>query len=210
MAARFGRSACENEKQRESLNRYLTRILILACLAALVVGIAGPYWLVVDQPEKADVILVLAGETKVRPSLGRQLLSDGYAPRLVLNVPAEEQIYQWKLSELAGKYLESFPASKSTSACPIHGLSTRDEARDALQCLQPLGVRSVLLVTSDYHTGRALAIFRHELPQLQFSVAAAHDELQFGRSWWKHRQWAKTFVGEVSKFIWWQLVDRWR
>lgn len=189
---------------------YLARILMLAFVAALLVGIGGPSWLVVDEPEKADVILVLAGETKVRPSLALQLLSQGYAQRLVLDVPADDQIYQWKLSDLAGKYLESLPASKVTSACPIHGLSTRDEARDALQCLQPLGVHTVLLVTSDYHTGRALAIFRHELPQLHFSVAAAQDKLQFGRSWWKHRQWAKTFVGEFSKFVWWQLVDRWR
>jgi uncharacterized SAM-binding protein YcdF (DUF218 family) len=189
---------------------YLARILMLVSVAALVVGIGGPYWLVVDQPEKADVILVLAGETKTRPPLGLQLLSQGYAPRLVLDVPAEERIYQWKLSELAGKYLESLPASKATSVCPIHGLSTRDEARDALQCLQSLGVRNVLIVTSDYHSGRALAIFRHELPRMHFSVAGAHDELQFGRSWWKHRQWAKTFLGEITKFVWWQLVDRWR
>ena len=192
------------------MNRYSTRLLILILLAALYLALRGPHWLVADQPEKADAILVLAGETEARPSLGLQLLSQGYAARLVLDVSADEQIYQWKLSDLAGKYLQSLPQANSASACPIHGLSTREEARDSAPCLQRLGARNVLIVTSDYHTGRALAVFRHEIPQIRFSVAAAHDERQFGMSWWKHRQWAKTFVGEAAKLVWWELVDRWR
>ncbi len=63
------------------------------------------------------------------------------------------------------------------------------------------------MVTSDYHTRRALSIFRHELPQYQFSVAAAHDPQQFGISWWKHRQWAKLNFDEWIRAVWWYGVD---
>jgi uncharacterized SAM-binding protein YcdF (DUF218 family) len=67
----------------------------------------------------------------------------------------------------------------------------------------------VLLVTSDFHTRRALSIFQKEDPDWTFSVAAAYDDTQFGANWWTHRQWAKTNVDEWLRMFWWQAVDRW-
>lgn len=192
------------------MHRALTRFLILLLLVILYVALRGPYWLVVDRPEKADAILVLAGETSARPRLGLQLLSQGYAPRLLLNASADLRIYQWDLRELAERYLRETPQISTASVCPIHGLSTRDESHDAIHCLDAFGAHNVLLVTSDYHTARSLDTFQHEFPQMRFSVAAARDDREFGLRWWQHRQWAKTFLGELTKFAWWELVDRWR
>jgi uncharacterized SAM-binding protein YcdF (DUF218 family) len=94
--------------------------------------------------------------------------------------------------------------------CPIAGLSTIAEADDVNRCLQPLGAHRVLLVTSEYHTHRALMIFRQRLPQYQFSVAAARSPAEFGEAWWTHREWAKVTFDEWSKMLWWETVDRWR
>ena len=68
----------------------------------------------------------------------------------------------------------------------------------------------MLVVTSDYHTRRALSTFRHEVPDMQISVAAATDQQQFGGSWWRHRQWAKLNFDEWLRLVWWEAVDRWR
>jgi len=68
----------------------------------------------------------------------------------------------------------------------------------------------VLLVTSDFHTRRALNVFRREIPEYEYSVAGSHDAAQFGERWWTHRQWAKTFVNEWARLLWWKLVDQWR
>ena len=92
----------------------------------------------------------------------------------------------------------------------VYGLSTSAEAQEASRCLEKVGGRNVLLVTSDYHTRRAVAIFRHEIPRLNFSVAAAHDPREFGVKWWQHREWAKTNFNEWMKLVWWEAVDRWR
>ena len=108
------------------------------------------------------------------------------------------------------QYVSGLPEAKSVSICPIWGLSTRDEARDAVACLKRAGGSSVLLVTSDFHTRRALNIFRHEVRGYTFHVAAAFDENEFGTYWWKQREWAKTAVSEWAKFFWWEAVDRWR
>jgi uncharacterized SAM-binding protein YcdF (DUF218 family) len=96
------------------------------------------------------------------------------------------------------------------SICPIDGLSTKAESKDADKCLEGEGGKSVLIVTSDFHTRRALSVFRREIPGRAYSVAAARDAQQFGVRWWTHRQWAKTLVDEWQRLIWWKTVDQWR
>jgi len=167
-------------------------------------------FLIINRPQHADAIVVLAGETDRRPALGLQLLQRGYAPRMVLDVPATGKIYQWNMLQLAQQYVHELPQAQSVIICPIYGLSTKAEAQDVSQCLKNLGVHSVLVVTSDYHTRRALSTFRRELPGMQISVAAATDPQQFGGSWWQHRQWAKLNFDEWLRLVWWQAVDRWR
>jgi hypothetical protein len=190
------------------------RLLIFTCalLAALAAGFAADAgrMLVVDAPERSDVILVLAGETDRRPALGLHLLDRGYGRRAVLDVPAASEIFGFEEVQLATKYVESRPESRALQVCPIVGLSTHDESHDAAKCLAEVEGTRVLLVTSDYHTRRALSIFRHEVHGKLFSVAAVRDNTQFGTRWWTNRQWAKTCVDEWLKLLWWNTVDRWR
>ena len=162
-----------------------------------------------DNPQRADVIVVLAGETNRRPARGLELLSQNYAPRMLLDSPAEEKIYGWSALDLAQRYVQQLPPSQSVTVCPIFGLSTKAETQDVSRCLEQLRARSILLVTSDYHTRRALSTFQHELPQYQIYVAAAPDPQQFGAAWWKRRQWAKMNFDEWIRLVWWELVDRW-
>jgi hypothetical protein len=182
---------------------------LLGCLAVGLAAKAGGF-LVVDAPQRSDVILVLAGETDRRPELALQLLAQGYGRRIVLDVPADAKIYEFTQLQLARKYVQDLPQAASVSVCPIDGLSTKDESKDAEKCLASEGGKSVLIVTSDFHTRRALSVFRREIPGHEYSVAAARDETQFGVRWWTHRQWAKTFVNEWMRLIWWKVVDQWR
>jgi hypothetical protein len=163
----------------------------------------------VDKPEKSDAILVLAGETEQRPVRALELLNQGYAPRIVLDVPADAKVYGSTYLQIAQQWAAAQPQASAIVICPIHGLSTKTESSDAAECLRKIGLKSVLLVTSDFHTRRALSIFRKEDPEWTFSVAGAYDPTQFGAQWWQHRQWAKTNVDEWLRMFWWQLVDRW-
>ncbi len=168
-------------------------------------------FLVVDAPRPSDVILILAGETHRRPERALQPLAQGYGRRRVLDVPANSTIYEFTQIQLAQKYVQDLPQQgASVSICPINGLSSKDEAKDAEKCLAREIGKSVLIVTSDFHTRRASSIFQRELPAYQYSVAAARDEGQFGVRWWTRRQWAKTLVDEWLRLIWWKIVDEWR
>jgi len=175
----------------------------------IILGVAAGRILVVNAPQPADAILVLAGETSSRPARALQLLRQGYSRRVILDVPADARIYGFTPLELAQMYVAHLPEAGSIKLCPIHGLSTKEETQDAAQCLAQEGAASVLIVTSDYHTRRALNIFRHELRGKAFSVAAAYDDVQFGTRWWRHRQWAKTGFDEWMRLAWWEAIEQW-
>jgi hypothetical protein len=166
--------------------------------------------LVVDAPEKSDVIVVLAGETDHRPARALQLFDRGYAKRVYIDVNDGAKIYEYTQADLAEKYIHDLPEAASLRVCPIVGLSTRDESHDVAKCVTQEPSDHILIVTSDFHTRRALSIFRHELRRKSFSIAAAHDDKEFGTRWWTHREWAKTCVYEWMRLLWWDVVDRWR
>src|SRR5207237_9291970 len=119
-------------------------------------------------------------------------------------------IFGFNLLQLAQNYVQSLPQPNSVAICPVFGLSTKAETQDVAQCLQQTRAKNILLVTSDYHTRRALTIFRHELPKYRFSIAAVNDKQQFGANWWRQRQWAKMNFDEWTRLVWWEAVDRWR
>ena len=96
----------------------------LVGLFVLIFAVSSGRFLIVDLPRRSDVIVVLAGETYRRPTRAFELLDSGYASRLILDVPADARIYQWTQSELAERYVQGLPESKSISICAVHGVST--------------------------------------------------------------------------------------
>jgi hypothetical protein len=186
-------------------------VLVVTAFAVIVVLAASAgRILVVDAPERSDVILVLAGETEHRPARALELLRQGYGQRVVIDVPAAARNYGFTEVDLAAKYVHSLREAAVVEICPIEGLSTRDESHDAARCLSHQQGNKVLIVTSDFHTRRSLSIFRHEIHGAWFSTAATRDETQFGTRWWTHRQWAKTCLDEWLRLVWWNAFDRWR
>ena len=183
-------------------------VIVIGLLVLLLLTSSGQF-LVINQPEKSDAIVVLAGETERRPARGLELLSRGLAPRVILDVPADTKIYQWDQLELAQKFVQGLPQPASVSLCPIYARSTKGEAQDVSRCLDRIGAHKVLLVTSEFHTRRTLSTFQRILPGYEFTVAAAFDEREFGVEWWRRRQWAKVNFDEWLRLMWWELVEQW-
>ncbi len=187
----------------------LATFLVFVILVILLASQAARF-LVLDRPEKADVIVVLAGETNYRSDRALELLRTGVAPRVFLDVEERDRIYDQRLVDIAQQYVNRLVEHDRVAICPITGFSTVAESEDVRRCLQPLGAHRVLIVTSEFHTRRALMIFRERLPEYKFSVAAARNSAQFGDTWWTNREWAKTTFDEWTKLVWFEMVDRWR
>lgn len=190
-------------------------MIIVVCIVA-----TGAVWLwcaarflTVNAPASSDIIIVVAGqngEGRLRKAL--DLFQQGYGKQVLLDENTDLRVYGFVRAQLAEESVAhiSGTAAGKVHVCPIRGDSTFEEAAHVDKCVSQYGARSVLLVTSDYHTRRALATFKRILPRYYWSVAASEDSAEFGKNWWEHRAWAKRTITEWSKFIWWEGIDHWR
>ena len=195
------------------MKRFLIILLILILIAVVFFVKAGSY-LVVNNLQKSDAIVVLAGdEADDRYYRGLHLLRQGYGRNMLLDATTTIT-YGHSYTELAADLVARTAGQDATRVivCPIDGDSTKEESTlvgACLETLQPVP-HSVLIVTDNFHTRRALSIFQDRLPRYHWTAAAADNPYLFGTPWWKHREWAKTYLMEWQKLIWWELFDRWR
>ncbi len=187
-------------------------LIVLLALAAFIFCQSGRF-LIVNNAEKSDAIIVLGGDAAdQRYWRAMGLLQDGYARHVFVDATTGIT-YGHSFVDLAKDYVKQTagPYALQVSVCPIVGDSTKVEALQVNACLQSLQPppHSIIISTDDYHTRRALSIFRKELPQYRWTAAAAQADFLFGLPWWKNREWAKTYLTEWEKLLWWELVDRW-
>ncbi len=188
-----------------SLRWLIVAVLLLAAFATHAVWLRalGDFLVFDEPPAAADIVVVLAGGYRGNRILrAAELVREGFAPRvLVSGTP----YYDRSESELAIEFAvrRGYPRVWFL-ALPSRARSTREEASIIMAELRRLGVRSFLLVTSDYHTRRARACFRQIADGMPFRTIAASDE-DFASPWWRSRVGQKTVFLEWTKLIAWRL-----
>jgi uncharacterized SAM-binding protein YcdF (DUF218 family) len=150
------------------MSRLYLKVMRLARPLLAVVAIVGLALLFIPQPlltidsgeAKGDVLIVLGGGSTERPDRGAELFKAGVAPKILVSGSGDcDRNAQWM--EARG-----VPANAIT----IEGqsLTTFENAKFAAPLLRQMGARRVVLVTSWYHSRRALACFQHFSPGIQF------------------------------------------
>ena len=79
--------------------------------------------------------------------------------------------------------------------------STRSEAQFLGAVLQKQDIKSIDLVTSNYHTARAAWLWRKENPWLRVNVIPAPDPYFSPGGWFNSREGQKTFLLEWMKMF---------
>ena len=157
-------------------------------------------------PQKADAVIVLAGDAVGNRILkGVELVQQGFAP--VIYVSGPEGYYGHSEDQLAIEFaVNRGHQAQWFVGVPNHAESTLDEARIMLPMLRAKGVQRVLLVTSNFHTARAARIFRRvaqggqaNAPAIEIVSVAAKDASFAPQGWWNNRRGQKVFFYEASK-----------
>ena len=158
-----------------------------------------------DGPAKADIGVVLGGDYwGYRIQKAAQLIQQGYIPQALISGPPG--FYGHHESDFAIPFIvrQGYPAA-GFIGFPHHALSTEDEARAVLPELRRRNVRSCLLITSDYHSGRALRTFRYVARKIGYvpamrMVTACDANFRLDR-WWKTREGEKAVFMEWAKTL---------
>ena len=179
----------------------LVLVLVAVVLRAPILAALGGYLVRADAPQKADAVLVLAGDGWGHRILtGAQLVRDGYAPKVLVSGP--DGAYGNHDCELAIPFAVKHGYPQSYFVHVEHtGRSTMAEARAVLGVIRRMGIHRLLIVTSDYHTRRAGSIFRTLAPDLKILMVAAPDEFFTADGWWHTREGQKTFLLEWEKTV---------
>ena len=193
-------------KKTASRSARAVQLLILAVVAAVIFHEPIFRWLArvlitSETPEKADIVIVLAGDSFGERILkGCELIRQGYAPKALVSGPKvfygrheDEFAIQWAVDRGCNReWFEGVPNELK---------STREETAMFRRMMHERGVKTYLLVTSNFHTARAARIFRREIPDIRaVVVAAAYPEFD-PDGWWKERQQRKVFAIEWMKTV---------
>jgi uncharacterized SAM-binding protein YcdF (DUF218 family) len=178
-------------------------IAICVLLAGWIVRCASVS-LIVDTPIRSDLILVPSGDFALRTERAIALAEGGFARLIVVDEGADTLTFGRTLAERRIEQLSG--SGMPFKLCPIEADSTSAETREAARCLRELGPRRVLIVTSDFHTRRSLAMFQRAMPETSFSVAAARTSFSTNR-WWSTSS-LKITAGEWGAILWWKIAER--
>jgi uncharacterized SAM-binding protein YcdF (DUF218 family) len=170
-------------------------------------------------PQQADVIVILGNweDTVIRARAGADLYKNGMAqaifvPRMErmkgleeikkmgINIPENRDLVITILQGL-GVPSDAIETSEQEVTC------TLDEAQEVRNLVEHKGYKTIVLVTSKYHSRRAHLIFQDALKgkATVVSIPSSYDSSD-PESWWKRDEDAKKVLMEYQKF----LVYYWR
>jgi uncharacterized SAM-binding protein YcdF (DUF218 family) len=150
------------------------------------------------RPAPVDLILVLGGDFwGPRVLKAADLASHGYAPKVLISGPR----YRGRPEgELAIEFLAGQGyATNSFESFEHHAPSTLDETLALRSELIRRRVKRVILVTSAYHSRRALILFQLVCPGIDFISVPAPDPYFHADRWWRDATSRGLFVSEWSK-----------
>lgn len=167
-------------------------VFALVVLLGIAAFLFPQKFLCVDSgPVDADVIVVLGGGARDRPERAVALFKEHAAPRILLSGLGDSRISRRFLIE-AGVPARSIEMENQSR-------TTRENAIDAVKLLRKAGARRVIIVTSWYHSRRALACFEHYGPMMQFYSRPSY--FAYRRADWPRQNFTRRIYLEYPKML---------
>ncbi|MEI9863885.1 MAG: YdcF family protein [Limisphaerales bacterium] len=161
--------------------------LLCAVLAAL--GYFFPQDILTedDGRVKADVIVVLGGGSHERPLRAAELFKHQDAPRIIISGEGDDEINRQLLLQ------SGVPAA----VIQVEGksMTTQENAEFTVKLLRVEKVHNVILVTSWYHSRRALKTFEHCAPDIKFYSRPSYFAF-------KRKGWTRA----IKRYVYWEYV----
>jgi uncharacterized SAM-binding protein YcdF (DUF218 family) len=142
-------------------------------------------------PAQADAIVLLGGGSGERPPRAAELFRAGVAPTIFISGAGDAEGNRLLLMNrgVPSKAIKLEPNSKTT----------RENAQFSIPLLRAAGAKRVVLVTSWYHSRRALKCFRHYAPDLVFRSCPSY--YGFARSDWSREHLRRRIRAEYLKTV---------
>jgi len=203
---------------RAALFASIAALCLLILLRRPILSGVGDFLVVSDPLGRADAIAVLSGNGAVRGAKAAELYHEKWAPKILVTkegFPFRER--EWK------RFGVDLPETDTSTREALQYLnvpdpdieilegyneSTFQEAGRYLQYAKAHSLKSLIVVTSNFHTRRSRMIFRLVFRRSGIAVSfqAAAPEWQFNPDgWWTRRLDSKQLLLEYEKLIYYWL-----
>lgn len=209
-------------KRRSGRRGRLFRVVAISLAAWPLVAWAGAGALIVRaELPRADALVVLSGSgTYLERARGAaKLFSDGRAPRIILTNDnersgwsSEKQRNPLFLEREADELVRHGVPSERIEVVAQPVSSTYEEAAALRHYVAAHGLRSILVVTSAYHSRRALWALRHVFRttgvEVGLDAVAAGEQTPSATTWWWSGRGWRMVAGEYLKLAYYWAYYR--
>lgn len=189
---------------RHKENGRVITFIALLIFAAFFIGIfsyeralnaVADYLIVKDELEKANIIVVLAGNSFERATIAAILFHKGFAPEVMTTgelIPDDFKIFRLNLTEAedAAKWLMELKVPEGAITAIKKSTSTYEDALVAKEYTSKNGIKSAIIVSSPYHMRRVKMtfdrLFKDTKIKLLYYPAMNADFSTKG--WWKREK----------------------
>jgi len=168
-------------------------IIFVLLLAVVVAAVAFPQkFLCVDSGSApADALVVLGGGSAERSERAAELFKARVAPRIIVSGEGD--------CEINRQLLIADGVPSKAIGVESQSRTTRENAEMTVKLLREQKIHRVILVTSWYHSRRALASFRHFAPGIKFYSRPSY--VAYARSDWPGKRFTRRVYLEYPKLL---------
>ncbi len=175
---------------------WLAAILAIGFVLIGVAALLSPQtFLCVDSGNvSGDVLIVLGGGVKDRPEFAATLYEQHAAPLILLSGAGD--------TTLNRRVLRQNGVPKDAIEMENRSLTTRENAIYSIPLLRAAHIHRAIIVTSWYHSRRALKTFQHYAPDITFYSRPAYFEMQ-------HAGWSRNNTSHRMRLEFLKLIGYW-
>ena len=185
------------------------KVIILIIIVAVLIGIIGlnlgKFLVESDKLEKADAIAVFSGDSGARTERAVELLKEGYADYLILS---GGKVYDdVTMAELMKNHAIKLGVDESKILIDNEASTTNENAEFTTNIIEENNFKSVIVVTSDYHTRRSKLAMEKSLEntlidgeKVKVSVIPSKEK-KFTTKWWTSGNSILIIISEYLKLV---------
>jgi uncharacterized SAM-binding protein YcdF (DUF218 family) len=171
--------------------------LVLLFIITLAVAVYYPEKILCVDSGKgvtAEVIVVLGGGSRERPERAAELFKARAAPRILISGEGDDELNRQLLIQ----------AGVPASAVEVERKSrnTKENAEFSVNRLRAEKIHSAIIVTSWYHSRRALKTFEHSAPEMKFFSRPSYFAFDAG-------EWTKSGIRKKMRLEFLKLPGYW-
>lgn len=186
-------------KKRKIIILLIATVVLMSVIGANL----GKFLVQSDKLEKADVIAVFSGDNGPRTERAVELLKEGYADYLILS---GGKVYDdVTMAELMKNHAIKLGVDEDKILIDDKASTTNENADFTAEIIEEHNFKSVIVVTSDYHTRRSKLAMEKALEntlidgeKVSVSVTPSKEE-KFTTKWWTSGNSVLMVISEYLK-----------